>query len=73
MDYSSKVIDGGVMDNPPGQGPILVTMSSSFSLLGRKNAAMYILNSAPDSGSSQKLYALCSSPIQCGLEDIHQS
>jgi hypothetical protein len=58
MDYLAKMIEDGVVDNPPSCGQLLLTMSLPSPLMERTRPALIILSSAVDSRSFRKLYKL---------------
>jgi hypothetical protein len=56
MDYSTKVIEDGIVDSPPSRGHVRQGVSSPSPLRVRINAAAQLPSSRVGSRSSQKLY-----------------
>jgi hypothetical protein len=63
MDYSTKVIEDGVVDSPPSCSHVLHVVSSSLPLKVKIRATARIQSSVANSRSFRKLYDSLSSSI----------
>jgi hypothetical protein len=70
MDYSTKMIEDGVVDNSPSCGQALLTVSLPSSLRGRTSPVVRILSTATDSRSFRKLYDSPSSSTPSALVKV---